>query len=235
MLERAFRRLEAKVPKPIRKPWRHGSFVFRYAERTIYQAIIQKLARSITGLRAVELLLTNGLFQEQGVMQRVLDELHEDIQFLSFGVVFNDVTALHNQYLDAFYAEEFSASGDPLASHMSRGMVKRDKIRAYCNRKAGIEEARANTVGRFITKTYSGFVHAASPHIMDMCYGNPPRFDLTGETKRFRPERAEDALNYVLRSLFAMAFAANAFGEDELGEEIRAEARSIEIWMEKHP
>jgi hypothetical protein len=64
-LEDAFRQLETKVPPPIRKPWR-DSFVFRYAEQTIHQAIVQKLARMISGLYAIQVLMERGLFQEQG-------------------------------------------------------------------------------------------------------------------------------------------------------------------------
>ena len=71
LLNFAFRRLEAKVPRPIRKSWKDG-FVFRYAERTIHQAIVQKLARTISGLHAIEALLSLGLFQEQGMVQRAL-------------------------------------------------------------------------------------------------------------------------------------------------------------------
>src|SRR6202044_3262131 len=55
-LERGFRQLEIKVPPPVRKPWR-DSFVFRYAEQTIQQAIVQKLARMISGLHAIKVLM----------------------------------------------------------------------------------------------------------------------------------------------------------------------------------
>ena len=101
VLENAFRHLEAKVPPPNRMPWRNG-FVVRYTEKTIQQAIIQKLARSISGLYAVDLLLDRGLFQEQGMVQRALDEIDEDIEFLSLGIIYGDVTALHQQYLNFF-------------------------------------------------------------------------------------------------------------------------------------
>jgi len=74
ILEGAFRRLESQVPAPRQKPWQDG-FVFRYAERTIHQAIVQKLARTISGLHAINTLLDRGLFQEQGMIQRALDEL----------------------------------------------------------------------------------------------------------------------------------------------------------------
>jgi hypothetical protein len=71
-LQAAFRQLETKVPPPARKSWCDG-FVFRYAEQTIHQAIVRK-PRMISGLHAVQMLLERGLFQEQGMIQRALDE-----------------------------------------------------------------------------------------------------------------------------------------------------------------
>jgi hypothetical protein len=97
VLEQAFRLLEARVPPPMRKPWQDG-FVFRYAERTIHQAIVQKLARTISGLHAIDVLLAQGLFQEQGMVQRAIDEIDEDIIFLSLGVIRGELTQRHQQY-----------------------------------------------------------------------------------------------------------------------------------------
>src|ERR1700692_2370633 len=90
-LNRAFRQIEAKVPPPVRKPW-PGGFVFRYEEQTIQQAIIQKLARLLSGLHAVEALLECGLFQEQGMVQRAVAEIDEDAWFLSIAVIREDIT-----------------------------------------------------------------------------------------------------------------------------------------------
>jgi hypothetical protein len=95
ILEGAFRQLESRIPAPTKKPWK-DSFVFRYAERTIHQAIVQKLARTISGLHAITALLNRGLFQEQGMIQRALDELEEDIAFLSLGVISGELSSLHN-------------------------------------------------------------------------------------------------------------------------------------------
>jgi hypothetical protein len=231
VLEGAFRLLESRVPAPRRKPWKDG-FVFRYTERTVHQAIVQKLARTISGLHAVNALLDRGLFQEQGMIQRALDELEEDIAFLSFGVMSGELSPLHTQYLDYFYEEEFDDPSNIMGSHKSRGMVKREKIRAYVNNQPGPDSSRANIAGKIITKAYSGFVHAASPHIMDMYGGMPPRFDLSGEFRNVRhQEFADDAMNYFYRALVAMAFASNAFGDDDLFQKMRTEAATFEARM----
>jgi hypothetical protein len=226
-LEGAFRQLETKVPQPIRKPWLDG-FVFRYTEQTIQQAIIQKLARMISGLHATKTLLEHGLFQEQGMMQRALDEISEDISFLSLGVIYNDITDRHKQFLEYFYAEEFTDASDIIGSHASRGMVKRDKIRAYIGRHVSDPKG----AGKIIAKAYSGFIHAASPHIMDMYGGVPPRFDLNGASKDLRGAEFErDAANYFYRAILTMAFAGKALGDEHLFSSMSAFASQIEAQM----
>lgn len=95
---------ETRVPRPQRVAYKN-SFVFRYTERTIEQAIVQKLARLVSGLHAARLLLNGGFFQEQAALQRMLDEFREDVMFLSYAAVQHDITDLHREYLAAFYEE----------------------------------------------------------------------------------------------------------------------------------
>src|SRR3712207_629090 len=91
VMERAFRRLERQVPSPSEQPWKDG-FVFRYKEKLVEQALIQKLARQISGLHAVDALLLRGLSQEQCVIQRTLDEIGEDIYFLALAVTTGELS-----------------------------------------------------------------------------------------------------------------------------------------------
>lgn len=233
VLESTFRILEARVTPPQPTKWLDG-FVFRYADQTIHQAVLQKLARTISGLHAIETLLAKGLHQEQGMIQRALDEIGEDIVFLSLAVIHGEVTPLHRQYLEYFYAEEFLDPSNLMASHTSRGMVKREKIRAYNNRQHGNDASRANIAGKVLTKAYSGFVHAASPHIMDMYVGKPyARFDTTGELRhQFKAgEQARDALNYFYRAMCSMALAAKAFDDDELFSAIKSKISELDTNM----
>lgn len=63
-LDKAFRKLEGMVPPPQKESQGDG-FVFRYREKTIHQAILQKLARVVSGLHAARLLFQHGFVQEQ--------------------------------------------------------------------------------------------------------------------------------------------------------------------------
>ena len=222
IMETTVHDLARQVPQPQRIPFL-DSFVYRYAEKTLHQALVQKLARYVTSLQAAAVLLNHGFVQEQAALQRVLDEIQQDITFLAFGVIYDEVTPLHQAYLDAFYEEEFdSKTGSALAQN--RPMIPRQKIRAYIARaqgKAG-NPSREVEVARTVSKTYSGYVHAASPQIMDMYGGRPARFHVRGMrgTER-QDEHREDLWNYFYRGILAFAFAAKAFANDKTFESIR--------------
>jgi hypothetical protein len=180
----------------------------------------------------VEVLLERGLFQEQGIMQRTVDEIEQDISFLSLALINNDVTSLHKEFLQYFYQEEFADPSDVVGSRVPRGMVKRDKIQSYVHRSSvsGSELERANEVGKTLTKAYSGYTHAASPHIMDMYFSNG--FDVSGAAKqhRYASHRA-DARNVYYRAIIAMAFSANAFEDDPLFQTLYAFASKVDAEM----
>ncbi len=209
------------VPPPRKTPFA-DSYAYRYVEKTCQQAIVQKLARYVSTLRATHLLLEHGLLQEQAALQRVLDEIQEDVTFLAFGIIFEKPTPLHTEFLDYFYQEELdTVTGKP--SDQNRPMVSRKKIRAYIARAEGNSNnpSQAAKTSKEISKTYSGFVHAASPQIMDMYFGSPPKFHVEGMRHTFRyQEHREDMWNYFYRGILVFAFAAKALGAEEMFKSI---------------
>jgi len=218
------------VPSPVEIPFSE-SFVYRYAEKNIYQAIIQKLARVTSTLNAAVVLMENGFYQEQATLHRVIDEINEDITFLCFGIVKNDITELHKNFLEAFYEEEFDKESS-LESTQKRPMISRNKIQAYINylEEAGSDPSTGKEASRTVFKANSGFVHAASPQIMDIYGGSPPRFHMSGMKGTPREaEYFEEIWNYHYRTLTSFAISAKAFGSNELFEE----CEKLVIAMEK--
>lgn len=218
IMGQAFDDLFRKVGDPQRQPMGSG-YVYRYKEKSIYQAIVQKLARVATGLQAISVLNKAGLLQEQAALQRTLDEFEEDIAFLCFAIIFNDMTDLHKEYLAAFYEEEFDDPESAIRSTQKRPMIPRKKIRAFVSKSRGGSYDQSSTieVGRTISKLYSGFVHGASPQLMELYFGNPPRFQLSGAINSpFYKDHVEDLLNYYYRSILSFGFAAKAFSEETL-------------------
>jgi len=203
--------LGALVPQPRAVPFK-DSHVYRHLEQLSQQAIVQKLARLPPGLRAAHLLLDAGFFQEQAALQRLVDEIGEDVIFLSIPLICGGDQPIHAEYLEYFFAEEFElTTGLPTAQ--DRQMVKRKRIRAYIAQSpiGGEDPSGHIEVARTLSKTYSGYVHAASPQIMDMYGGNPPRFHAKGMLGTPREaEHRRDIANYYYRSTSAFTIAARA-------------------------
>jgi hypothetical protein len=127
-------------------------------------------------------------------------------------------------YLEAFYEEEFDKPEDPISSTQKRPMVRREKIRAYIARIEGsnLDPSRGVALTRTISKAYSGYVHGASPQIMEMYGGNPPQFHVSGMrgTPLFS-DHQHDIWNYFYRGICAFGFAAKAFGDEPLFSSIQ--------------
>ncbi len=214
---------ESKVPCPVLISTSTG-YIVRYKEKNIHQALVQKLARVISGLHAAKLLLSHGFVQELGALQRMLDEFNEDITFLASGIIYNEIGDLHKRYLQYFYQEEFDESGRPLCLTEGRPTIPRKKIHAYLAKlmAPGIPENVKRESSKAISKVYSGYVHGASPQIMDMCIGDPPNFKVKGmsDTQRLT-DHADDLWNYFYRAILSFAMVAKAFGDDDLFDKIR--------------
>lgn len=218
----AFRQMERSISAPQRVDHR-DSFVFRFANKGIHEALLQKLARSISGLNAVAVLLKSGYVQEVGVLLRTLDEIHEDIFFLASAETNAARTERHEKYLEAFYAESVFSRLDDSSEIQKPNLVPRKKIRAHTMNTLGqgVDASKALTDAESLSTAYSGYVHAASENIMDMYGGDPPHFHLTGMLATPRHiEFMQAAENSMYRGLMATIVVAKAFGNRSLGDEL---------------
>jgi len=222
-LDAAFDDLFAQIGPPKLVHFGDEYAYYRYEEKSIHQAIIQKLARLVTGLQSIRLLNRCGLLQEQAVVQRTLDEFEQDIRFLSIAVIFDERTRLHERYLEAFYEEEFDNRLNAIESTQKRHTIPRKKIIAFLakDRGTGKNQSSSIKVMTTLSKTYSGYVHGASPHLMELYYGDPPKFHLFGakDSPLFEDHEA-DLINYFYRGILAFAFSANAFGNEHLHKKL---------------
>jgi hypothetical protein len=227
----SFDTLSQKLPGP-KKCSEGREYFYRYEEKSIFQAILLKLAREVTGLQAVRLLNKAGFLQEQASLQRMVGEFQEDIMFLCFAIMFDDLTDLHKKYLDYFYLEEFDNPESAIKSSQKRPMVPRKKIFAYISKHLGKEygQREVKEVIRTHSKTYSGYVHGASPHIMELYFGSPPRFHLQGAQKSpLYEDHVEDILNYFYRGILDFVFAAKSFGDEVLVKKIHTYSKEFAL------
>ena len=218
LMDRTFRDFENSMPSKPQLVKLSFGMAFRFKEEDIYQAMIQKLVRVQSSVRAARLLLSNGFVQEQAILQRTIDETNEDIMFLVYAVTNDTITDLHKKFLEAFWEEEIDESGTMMASKQNRPMIPRKKIQAYLANIEGVDldSGTSQDAARTISKAYSGFVHGASPHIMDMYGGNPPHFHTNGMlgTPRME-EHSDDLWNYVYRSFLSHIAVAKALGAEK--------------------
>lgn len=230
VLEQAFREIEAEVPPPIFIS--RGSYsVFRFKNQSTEAAIIQKCARLISGLNASLVLLKAGYTQELGALFRMLDEFSEDILFLCQAIRTGEITELHKKYLDVFYQEEFDNPENAFLSTQKRQTIPRKRILAAISR---IPEQQLNPndnqeLHRTLSQTLSGYVHAASPQVMDMYGGNPPRFHVSGMLNTPRiPEFMENIWDYFYRGLLSVMIIALSFKQELLLQKLYAFRAYIE-------
>jgi len=111
LMDRTFRDFDSSMPSKPQLVKLSFGMAFRFKEKDIYQAMIQKLARVQSSVRAACLLLNYGFVQEQAILHRTIDETNEDIMFLVYAVTNNTITDLHKRFLDAFWEEEIDESG----------------------------------------------------------------------------------------------------------------------------
>lgn len=220
MMTDALRRVESLIDPPQRVSHK-DSFVFRFANKGIHEALVQKLARYISGVNAVAVLLDAGYVQEVGVLFRTLDEIQEDIFFLASAETNGARTERHTQYLDAFYAEAVFSRPEGSSRIIKPNLPPRKKVRAHTIKVfgQGANVSKALDAAESVSTAYSGYVHAASENIMDMYGGNPPHFRVEG--MRGTPHITafkRVAETYVYRGLMATVVVAKAFGDKPLVE-----------------
>ncbi|TAN35456.1 MAG: hypothetical protein EPN23_11140 [Verrucomicrobia bacterium] len=218
VLQHAFHHLESMIEKPALI--KQGSYhVFRYENQTIKAAVIQKLARLISGLQASLHLLQGGFVQELGVILRTLDEFQEDIFFLCQAIQTGALSKLHQEYLTSFYQEEFDVPDNPLLSGQKRPTIARKKIQAAL---AQMPESETNPndakeLNRTLSQAFSGYVHGASGHIMEMYGGHPPKYYLAGMLETPRIASCTESLSdYFYRGLLSVMLVSHSFGEQKV-------------------
>lgn len=221
-LEEAFHEIESRHERPQLRDFGFGT-AYRYATASPESAVIQKLARVISGLNACLALLEKGLVQELGALERTLDEFCEDLFFLCQPLVGGERTPLHEEYLQYFYREEFDSHGNPFLSKQKRPQVSRSKIQAANARTNAdlLNPSDAQELMRSLNKANSGFVHGASPHIMEMYGGDPPRFHVGGMLGTPRIEEFERSLWYYFdRGINTTGLVALALQRGDVCESI---------------
>lgn len=227
----AFEKMEAAIAPPVRVPF-SNSFLFRYENKGIHEALIQKLARYLSGLNAINSLLAFGYIQETAVLQRTLDEIQEDIFFLATAKTNGTHTDRHRKYLEAFYADAVTARSKGDVKIPKPNLLPRKKIRAHTMNALGqgIDAAQVLIAAEAVGTAYSGYVHATSENIMEMYGGERPHYHLQGLAGTPRCQETIKANeSHVYRGIMATIVSAKAFGRAELVKELHGFLQQYEV------
>lgn len=192
---------------------------WRYQQQLPEQAVVIKLARLLSALHAAKILLDAGLVLDVGASKRILDEMAEDVLFIVGVLREGKTTPQHERFLKEFWQEEFADSETDDLKNLERDRVPRKKIRSFNARLPGVKidpEIRKN-LQDVVGKTYSGYIHGAAAHTMEIYGGEKPRFHASG--LRYAPpwlSQAEDLKNYFHRSVCVFGIVAGSFGDQPL-------------------
>lgn len=198
---------------------------FRYQRPTESVACYLKGIKAISTLNACVLLLRAGHTQEVGALCRMVDDFCNEILFLIAPQAGDTFSVDQTRYLDNFFQEEFEQPGDPLRSPQKRDTVPMKKIFATFGKLAAgeVNPSDAQELLRTVHQAFSGYIHAAYPHIMEMYGGNPPRFHVSGMLGTPRiPEWQSQLVGYVQRLIMVSVFVARKLGVPDLELPVRA-------------
>jgi hypothetical protein len=204
---------------------------FRYENPTRIEVAIMKAARYISGLNSSIGLLYEGYTQELGVICRILQEIFDDVFFLLDGYPNDELTKNQQRYIDEFLQEEFDHPDDPVRSTQKRDRIARKNIFKVIGKILSdfTSYDHAKELDRTLYQAYSGYVHCAYHHIMEMYGGSPPRYHLNGMkgTPRIN-EWEENTKHYIHRGFNLLLEIAQKMNLRQLVEEIRKSRKFFE-------
>ena len=226
-VEPVFRAFEGAVTQP-KIVLVHGQPTFRYIEETIAQAVVMKLARLLSGCRSCVELSRLGYLQEQSVLQRMIDDVNEDIVFLCAAVQSSSESPLVKRFVAEFFREEIESTVGGVTAAKKKPTQRRELREFIDSVFGGQPDPKHSKATETISSIYSGFVHGAGSQIMEMYGGRPARFFVRGMPAKTLLLDYADALgNAVYRGLVSFEFAAGMFGDTASHQLVRAQRHAF--------
>lgn len=195
---------------------------FRHARKDDLLMSHLKCVCAISALNASLALLRQGYVQEIGMLCRCVDDCYQDVLFLGTPLGEDGKHSEQQRRLvEDFFQEEFDDLENPLHSTQARKRVPRSKVHAGIARISGnpINPTDSQEIYRTLHKAFSGYVHGAYVHIMEIYGGKRDdfRYHMRGlqGTPRI-PEWTEALSNYVYRILIAIEVVAKRYSDLEV-------------------
>ncbi len=197
---------------------------FRHKQQSDLLLCYLKGVKLISTLNAALVLFRHGYAQEIGAFCRMADDFFFEIMFFIKALGEAGPSKDQQRMFDDFFREEFENPDHPLGSVQDRDNVPRRKIHAAFGQiaKDDLNPHDAQNTVSTVHKAFSGYVHGAYPHIMEMYGGNPPHFHMRGMLGTPRIREWEDQLvTYVYRAIMTAELTSRKFGLPAIEKSIR--------------
>ena len=231
-LERLYATLERshwiEAPK-----WLESRKQYRHEKKHDRLLVYLKGVRGISLLNASLVLLEAGHVHEMGILCRCMDESFEDMMLFirSLGPD-GEPTDKQKRVFEEFFQEEFEDLSAPILSTAKRDRVPRNKVRTAI---AGLLENPVNPhefaqISQSIYNAFSGYVHGAYPHIMELYGGKSPRYHMSGMLVAQRIQEWERMLiEYTYRGALGAWYVAKRLDDEGVVQEISLLIEEMEI------
>lgn len=154
---------------------------FRYKEPDARHVCLLMAVRVVSSLNASICLWASGHVQEMGVIARTTYEFLNNIMFMTETPFGEPLPTQQQRFLEDFLKEEVSDPARPFDNPVVRETVPRSKIVASIARTlTAINPHDQSKMLSQLENVFSGYVHGAYPHVMELCGGDPPCFHMTG-------------------------------------------------------
>lgn len=189
-------------PKPV--PQGDG-YVERHDEndRTNSLACYLKAVKICSTLNGAIVLVANHHAQEAHALCRIAQDQIDDIHLLlQPRAQDGELSAQQHRALREFYQEEFEDPADPVGTSQVRDRIARQKVQAAINNDL-VDPSSAQMTTMALYRMFSGYVHGAYVHIMELHSDTPGRYHLHGAPSRTQ-EAVESVANYAYRAMLAV-------------------------------
>jgi hypothetical protein len=186
-----------------------------------------KAVKVCSALNAAIVLLGRAYVQEAYALGRIVQEQVEDIEFLVIPRGENlRLSAHQTRAQNEFFQEEFADAADPVGTSQERDRVARQKVRAAIHQ--DIEDpSTAGDITKVLNRLFSGYIHGAYVHIMELHSETPGRYCLRGGQGHHLTEAIDYFPNFVFLAACAVEQLVDRTSRDDLLPRIRALRKEI--------
>ncbi len=221
-LERFYTTLE-RSPLIEAPQWLESRKQYRHEKKHARLFVYLKGVRWVSLFNASIVLLEAGQVHEIGILCRCMNESFEDMMLFIPSLGPDDKQKeKQERVIKEFFQEVFEEASAPILSTTKRDRLPRKQVRAAI---ASLPENPINPhdsaqISETIYSTFSGYVHGAYPHIMDLYSKNPPRYHMTGMlvTQRIQ-EWEKQLIGYAYNCVLGAWHAAEQLGDESVVQE----------------